>query len=284
MIKSKIKDICVVAVFACLLVLGSMFDFRFSDNIYSENNWFNIFIELIAKMPIYSIGLYACASLFVLSSFKVNRYHRIVLYALYIVGAIVCGALMLEDVVSVFVESKIKYIISAVIGIVFFVFFVIGLKDKKETIEVNKKAYLTILFTIACIVVITFVLKSIMDRTRFVDIILREGTFTNWYKKGAGGDSMPSGHVASIVALFSCLPLLHNTKVIKMQPWLEYLLLSLIALVVAISRISNGSHFLSDVAVGGLIAFVISKAFTWLFYGFSENNNEIKKGSFLDLL
>ena len=72
MIKSKIKDICFVAVFACLLVLGSMFDFRFSDNIYSENNWFNIFIELIAKMPIYSIGLYACASLFVLSSFKVN--------------------------------------------------------------------------------------------------------------------------------------------------------------------------------------------------------------------
>lgn len=284
MLKNKIKDISVFAIFGIMLIVGTFLDFKISDKIYSQNNWLNIFIELIAKMPIYAIGIFACANMFFLALKKENRYLRILFSFIYIAGAIVCGALMLEDVISVFIDSKIKYIISAVVGIAFFIALVVGLKNKEEFAKENKKEFIVILFSIATIVVLTFLIKSIMDRSRFADIILQEGSFTKWFKKGVGGDSMPSGHVASFVALFSCIPLYNKLKKNTLKPWIEYLILMILAIIVALSRISNGSHFMSDVAVAGIMAFVVSKAYTWIFLGFEENKLEITKGSFVDIL
>ena len=283
--KSKIKDLCVILIFIALLILGTKFDFKFSDSIYSGKNWMNFFIACIAKMPAYSVLMYACVTLFVLALKKESKSEKIVMCFVYALGAVISGMLMFEDMAEVFVDGIAKYAIAAVIGIALIAYLYFFLHDQdQEKLQSFKKEYLVVIVSIAIIVIAVFAIKSIMDRTRFADLLERQGKFTEWYQRGTGGDSMPSGHMALAVALFAAVPVFRKMQLFKKFGYLYYPVIALYALSVGISRVSFGMHVLSDVAVAGIVAFVISKAVTWIFLGFKEDNLEIKEGSILNKL
>ena len=281
--KNKIQDIVVFLVFAALLIVGTKYDFRFSDSIHSTN-WFNFFVAAIAKMPACFIAMYACVNLFLMALKKENKAEKYVMLFIYALGAIFIGALMFEDMVEVFIDGILKYVIAAAIGCLIIAYLYYVLKDQTEKQLENKKEFLVIVIALAIIVVLTFAIKSVMDRTRFIDVLARKGSFTKWYEIGTGGDSMPSGHTAMAVALIAAIPYFKKVDAFKGKNFLYYPVIGVYALLVGLSRISFGRHFLSDVAVAGLVAFCVSKAVTWIMLGFNEDKLEIKEGGFLSKL
>ncbi len=282
LLKNKLKDLAVIIIAIVLLILGTKFDFRFSDNIYSDNNWLNFFVAAIAKMPVYYATMYVCVALFVLALAKENKVEKYLMASIYAVGAFVSGMLMFEDVVETFMDGIFKYLIAFAIGALLAGYLFYVLKDKnKETFLSQKKEMLVIVISVALIVIATALLKEVIERTRFEDLLMQQGSFTPWYKKGTGGDSMPSGHTAMVVALFAVIPYLKKIDLFKGKNYLYYPIICVFALCVALSRISMGKHFLSDTAVAMIVAFVISKAVTWCLLGFKEDKLEIKEGSLL---
>ena len=279
--KSKIKDIAVFLVFAALLIVGTKFDFKISDSINS-NNWANYFAAAIAKMPIYFLTIYACVNLFIAALKKEDKVTKILMCFIYTLGALFAGMLMFEDIVEMFDLNKIvKYAIALAVGCVLIVYLYFVLKDQTEAQMANKKEFLVIIISVAAIVVLTFAIKSFMDRTRFVDILQRNGEFTPWYKKGTGGDSMPSGHMAMATALFAAIPYFKKINLFKGHNYLYYPVIFVYAVLVGLSRVSFGMHFVSDVAVAAIVGFCVSKVVTWVLLGFKEDNLEIKEGGFL---
>ena len=286
--KSKIKDLVLVAIFATLLILGTEFDFRFSDSIYSiadGRNWFDFFVAAIAKMPAYFVTMYACVSLFVVSLDKQNIGEKFVTLFIYCLGALISGMLMFEDIAEIFLHGIAKYAVAFAIGLILvgYLFYMLRQRNK-EDILLYKKEYLVLIISIAIIVVLTFAIKEVMERARFIEVIQREGTMTPWYKRGTGGDSMPSGHTAIACALFAAIPFFKKIDLFKGRNYLYYPVIGVFTLCVALSRISMGMHFMSDVAVAGIVAFCVSKAVTWILLGFNEDKLEIKEGSLLSKL
>ncbi len=284
-VRSLIEDVFVVAILGSLLIVAAKFDFRISDTLYLNNNWINYFVAVIAKMPTYFCGLYSSVCLFILAMQKENKVNKYIMMCVYVLGGLVCGALMLEDFVETVVKNDIiKYLVAGIVGlIIFFVLAYFLNKGDKDSILSNKKAYIAILIVLVIVVIISFLLKKIVDRTRFEDLLVKHGSFTNWYEKGVGGDSMPSGHVASSLALIACYPIFSKFKLLENRKWLFDTIVFVFTVCVMLSRISMGKHFLSDVVIGALISYITSKIVLYIMFGFN-NNFEINKGSLLEKL
>ena len=285
LLKSKIPDIAVFAVFAALLILGTKLDFKISDNMYSERNWLNFFVAAIAKLPLYFIAMYACVSLFILALKKQSKPEQIVMAFVYALGACVCGMFAFEDMVEAFIDGIFKYLIALAVGILVsgYLYYVLRNKAEEELLKL-KKEELVLIISVAIIVIITFALKELIDRARFYEFLTRKGTFTQWYQKGSGGESMPSGHVAMSAALFATVPYFKKIDLFKGKNWLYYPIIALYAILVGLSRISFGMHYMSDVAVGALVGYCVSKVVTWIMLGFDEEKVDIKEGSILNKL
>lgn len=285
LLKSKIYDIVALVIFIVLLIVGTKLDYRISSKLYSERNWFNFFVAAIAKMPVYFIAMYACISLFVSALRKQIKTEKIIMAIIYAGGACLCGMFAFEDIIEVFIDGVLKYAIALVVGALAsgYLYYVLRNKPNEDILK-YKKEYLTIILSVGIIVVITFALKSFMDRARYIEIIQRQGDFTEWYQKGTGGDSMPSGHVAMSMALVAILPLVKKADLFKGKDWLYYPIVIVYTFLVGLSRIAFGMHFMSDVAIAALVAMCVSRVVTWCLYGFSEENIEIKEGCFLNKL
>ena len=283
--KSKIQDIVVFVIFVGLLILGTKLDFKISDKMYTEKNWLNFFVAAIAKLPFYFVAMYACVNLFISALRKQNKAEKYIMAFVYCLGALVCGMFAFEDMIEVFIDGIFKYLIAMAVGALVsgYLYYVFRNKAEEEIIR-YKKEFLTIIIAAAIIVVITFALKSFIDRARFYEFLNRHGSFTPWYKKGTGGDSMPSGHVAIAAALFATIPLFKKMDLFKGKDYLYYPVIALYALLVGLSRIAFGMHYMSDVAIGGIVGYCVSKVVTWILFGFAEENTEIKEGSLLSKL
>lgn len=283
--KNKTKDIAVLFVFVAMFILGTFLDFKISDKLYMQNSFINIFVELIVKLPAYFLGVFSCLGLFNLAR-GYNKPKNYILTTIYAFGGVICGALMLEDFVSVFIKDDLlKYAVAALIALIIFILLFKFMPRKREDDIKLKKEYFIVIISLAIVVVATFLLKKIVDRTRF-EVFLAGGgrIFTNWYEKGLGGDSFPSGHMASIVLLFACVPLLKKLEIFKCKDWVLYLTITIIAIATALSRISYAKHYMSDVAFSGIMAFCVSKIVTWIILGFNEDKFEIGEKSILGKL
>ena len=285
LLKSKVYDIAALIIFVALLIVGTKLDFKISDKLYAERNWLNFFVAAIAKIPVYFIAMYACVNLFVSAMRKQTKSEQIIMAGIYVLGACICGMFAFEDIVEVFIDGIFKYLIALVVGALASGYLYYVLRNRpEEEIQKYKKEFLTLIISVGVIVVITFALKSFIDRARFAELLERKGSFTNWYEKGTGGDSMPSGHVAMSMALIASIPLFKKRDIFKGKDWLYYPIILVYTLLVGLSRIAFGMHYLSDVAVGALVALCASRCVTWILFGFSEENIDIKEGAFLNKL
>ena len=285
--KNLIVDASVILVILGLIILGTFKDLAISEKIYIGNEWINFFVAIIAKIPAYAFGFYACVCLFALAKDKEDKAMRIFLMCLYAGGAAICGMLGLEDLVesfiSNFVEKTILYYAVAFVisAAVFYPVYLYISKKGSLILSANKKAYLSVILALGIIVVLSFVLKEFIERTRYEDVLFRLGRYTKWYEKGYGGDSFPSGHTASAMAIIACYPLLKNIKILSDKKWIFDISIFVYVICVALSRIAFGMHYLTDVAFAALIAYVVSKAVYYVMFGFNDNY-EIKQGSLLE--
>lgn len=129
---------------------------------------------------------------------------------------------------------------------------------------VRQRLYYPAAYTLAAaalILVCVSTLKVFWGRIRLRELVAAGSLdgFTPWYRPNffSGSHSFPSGHTA------------HNTLTLMLPIWLSgkgtkyrtplYILCSVFIAFMAVSRLSAGAHYLSDILFGFMIAFVITE-------------------------
>lgn len=142
----------------------------------------------------------------------------------------------------------------AVLALTFLLCHVITPEQKNRVCPYIIK-YLQLFFSV---LIITTLIKVAWGRIRFRDL-QQASQFCVWYLPcHEGGFSFPSGHTSSFACSLLFLLSLPHTKKYGIS---SRIIVWGCILLMMISRIIMGAHFLSDTVVGMLIAFII-----WTFY------------------
>ena len=153
-----------------------------------------------------------------------------------------------------------------------------ALVPKVEMNKLFKYAVFALTFVVVSYLVMT-IMKELWSRMRYRDM-LKEGNFdgfTPWFKLNVGRTnkvegyeytSFPSGHTSSATCIFAIciLPDLYEKLNKK---WIRYSLYGVstaFTVIVAISRLVNTAHFLSDVLIGGAVTYGIFYLLKYLFF------------------
>lgn len=267
--------------FAGLMAVAAFYDLQISQAIGDMNNLFGTFFEVVGEWPSYLV-LPFCAPVFFYNAanFKDRRariFMRIFGLALSWLGYFMW----------IYAGTK-PGRIDAVYGIPGLTMFAVfggfaggafglwvGSLIKPETMKrLLKFALFALVFMVAALIVMQ-IMKMLWGRMRYRDMLSAGTTegFTPWYVVNIGNGeeaykSFPSGHTSSaanifiLAALCDVFPRLNNFRaraVINTGCFIFTVL-------VAVSRIVNCAHFLSDVLAGGYITYLIFVLTRWLFF------------------
>ena len=115
-----------------------------------------------------------------------------------------------------------------------------------STKEYRTMGKIMVLAFIANILIVNLGLKNIFDRTRPYDIIGKTDLLVSKLKDG----SFPSGHSSYAFTYFAIIMALSKSRLLK-------LIIAIIAILIALSRLYLYVHFPSDVIVGSLVGALI---------------------------
>ncbi len=148
----------------------------------------------------------------------------------------------------------------ALIPFCYLAFVLVGLIFNKWDVRKNKRQYLALscylLLTLVITATIVEVLKISTNRMRFCDLGSGYEGYTPFYKAGEGGRSFPSGH-ASMSALSLLLVDLNEMHAIFKNKVGLYTFSLLFTLLVILSRLIMGAHYLTDLLFGVLISLFV---------------------------
>lgn len=277
---TKLKKISLIAITVLLIsltVLGSFRDYEISKALYigeyPSENFFGILFAFIGIIPTFVGWCFLGAGILRLSKNQIEDKRKRRLYiALAILLFVLsffffCNTLTMVNAAAFSVHFAIAYPIGiAVLALAFLAGYKMAERSQNKAL-LNTLIFLSVL-SIICMIII-MVTKGIMERPRFrwvMEFGEADGYKEWWERGGALKDaadvsatsddfaSFPSGHSAySMFALF-LFPALadFSLKLEKYKPLLACLGFVWWALT-ALSRITVGAHFLSDVCIGALI-------------------------------
>jgi len=142
-----------------------------------------------------------------------------------------------------------ELIIIAIMGFIFWCF--------------DKEAGEFIGFSVFISLIMNSVIKVIVKRIRPFDAY--EDLIHNWRDETAGGYSFPSGHTQGASSVFG------SAAVWFKKRWLT-IIATVIIIMVAISRMYLGAHYLTDVIAGGLLGIGIALLVHYLFKKIPNRN------------
>lgn len=306
--KYLIQTCLFLLVFIGLLLVGTFYDLEISNLLasggldtgaYYSTNVFGRFLEYFGSWPIFIFGIFACLVFMhkIYNRANKTKYLAILLVLINVVVAYkglsdtfeyICENHYIEHIYESSLTKIILWGLSILIIMVLIFFY------RKVDIEKNDKLFnfaLVILFTCLFYVFIE-VIKGPMGRMRFraMNLVGDFNYFTNWYEisdakelvfaTGAivpndGFKSFPSGHTfaAGVSYVLICMPYIFKKFDTKKWHIIWYLIPICFTGLVGLSRIVVGAHFLSDVVVGGTIAYIAAELFKYLFIVRKSNKN-----------
>lgn len=276
-----------IALFVALLLVGTFYDLEIAKAVadlkerqYQSQNLFGRFFETIGEMPLYVLGGLCCSIIFSYLSKRKSTAVVIVLkiacvalalFAFYFMFYRLFKYLSIHFGFEEYLGSAVDYISYVLLGAL--TTGILFYYSKNNSVDfLNKILPLTFiaLATALTSVILSQGIKLIFNRYRFctLNAIDRFDLYSKWLPlkgklpitelmSGAGvqsdgAKSFPSGHVASgsLVILITALPALFdklNTKkariIINASVWAYIVLLM-------ISRMVMGKHYLTDVLIG----------------------------------
>ena len=287
-------------VFVSLLLVGTFFDLEISkllassglsEGNYYSTNVFGRFFEYIGSWPIFLFGALACLIfMHKLYNGETKFKYLAVVFILVLVVVFYKGY---SDTVKYICENHniretiydksltkvILWIISILTSGVLVYFY------RNVDLEKNNKLFnfgLVILCSALFYLSIELI-KSPVGRMRFraMNLINDFSYFTPWYEISGARDlllgnspvpkdgfkSFPSGHTfsAGISYVLICLPYLYDRFNNRKWTIIWYVIPICFTGLVGLSRIVAGAHYLSDVLVGGTIAYVAVEVFKYIF-------------------
>ena len=238
------------------LLIGSFYDIQINKLFYSRGNLYPETLKFLGEFPMIIIMTTSSLIYLKYSNFKINRLAYILMLLFFICFPIVSAygipRYFNSEKILLSILIYIFYISSSLILLKF-----IKVEDKTKLIKFALFAAISI-FTI--FIIFEF-MKNIWGRHRFFDMYQKGNfsTFTNWWilnGKPANDlfKSFPSGHTS---AAASSLVLIYIPEIFNINKKLSKFLITfpiLWSVLVGISRIFDGAHFLTDISMGYIIA------------------------------
>lgn len=240
------------------MIAGTLFDFKINNLLFVSRNVFGEIFEVIGKVPGYLILGISGIILFY-SRRKDVKWMDILsgvgYGAISYLGFFMTFYSMMENLsLSVWLSC------SVILGAVSFVLMLLLFRkvDCKKLAALALTAAITVILTVIAVAI----LKKIWGRIRYIDILKLDNValYTPWYSidPSRGGASFPSGHV-SLASCIVLLPLLSEIYPrLQKKKYVLQLIAGMVVVIVAVSRMTFGMHFLTDVTVAFAIPFYLS--------------------------
>lgn len=277
----KTALIAALVLIACM-VAGSFFDFQISKALYpGHEGSVGQFFAAFGELPMFMLISGAGALLFTVRTRLRSDWNLLFILAAVIlcVGAIAYGAHEAHDNVS-----AMPLWVAVLVTAFFCVLTMFGLLILSR--GCSARTVLRFLCTVVFVCVVTTLLVNLIKipwgraRMRLIAATGNESFFTPWWKIGTdlkerlvadGIDShefrsFPSGHTACAACAMLALLLPTLSRRWRGKERLCVLIGAAWTLVVAVSRIFMGAHFLTDVAAAALIFLAVSALGIYLFY------------------
>lgn len=267
--------------FAGLMAVAAFYDLQLSQAIGDMSNLFGTFFEVVGEAPSYLV-LPFCAPIFFYNAknFSDKRF-RIFMrvfglalswlgYFMWIYAGTKPGRI---DAVYGIPGLAMFAVFGGFVGGAFGLW--VGSLIKPEIMtRLLKFAVFSLVFMVSALVVMQ-ALKMLWGRMRFRDMLAVDSFegFTPWYVVNIGGTeeaykSFPSGHTSSAANIFilaAACDVFPKLRSFKARAIINSFCTIFVA-VVAISRIVNCAHFLSDVLVGGYGTYLIFVLVRFIFF------------------
>lgn len=259
-----------------LVIIGSPLDYKITASIANPGNVYGLIIAIIGELPFYALIGVSGILFYISLKDTPNKYWGLFIAIVFSIGAgAVYGYGTIHDYISNLVVAIIVGIL-VVMAIDFGLYFLVRKADK----QVAKRDAWIFLLSCAFVFVAVFILKKLISRPRYALLLAEpiDGDYSyyycSWWDILRGSrikdiftdqypssyfESAPSGHSAFAATAMVCVcffPEL-NSKLAK-RPYWFHIAGAIFVILVCAGRLSDGSHFLTDVGFACLIAYLIS--------------------------
>ena len=285
-IKSWLPLVLGVLIFGAIATVCAFYDLKINIALYNPASFFGQFFAKLGELPSYLAAPVAGVILFNCKwSGKLAKYQKLMnLLSLFLIvaGWYVCiGKWIWGNFIREDLDYAIVYkILATAVASAVTVLIVKSVPQEKMQKLMLFALFLLLIFAISNVIV--QIMKIIWARQRFRTFVYYEEAtgvwntdgFTPWYLPMAFSDrsetyeeiyklldedafkSFPSGHTVAAGASFALIILPDMFSSLKKKKWIFWTVPAVYTVLVALSRIIVGAHYLSDVLFGGTIAFL----------------------------
>ena len=267
----------VSAILIALTIFGSVFDLEIANAIYigqtPSENLFGIIVSYIGIIPTFVGWSFLGACILCLSKKQVEnpakrRWLTVLAILLFVISFFYfCTTLYVSNLNAFKVHFAVAYPLGSAILFVA-AYFGYKLSQKSEDSELLKKTLFLVAISLVTLLIISAT-KELMCRPRFRFVLAADNIeyFKNWWQSGReiktslgmGIESdefasLPSGHSAySMFAIFMFPALSEYIREIKKFKIYLFGLGFAWWVITALSRLTLGAHYLTDVTIAGLV-------------------------------
>ena len=267
----------VSAILIALTIFGSVFDLEIANAIYigqtPSENLFGIIVSYIGIIPTFVGWSFLGASILCLSKKQVEnpakrRWLTVLALLLFVISFFYfCTTLYVSNLNAFEVHFAVAYPVGSAILFVA-AYFGYKLSQKSEDSELLKKTLFLVAISLVTLLIISAT-KEFMCRPRFRFVLAADNVeyFKNWWQSGReiktslgmGIESdefasLPSGHSAySMFAIFMFPALSEYIRGVKKFKIYLFGLGFAWWVITALSRLTLGAHYLTDVTIAGLV-------------------------------
>lgn len=229
----------------CALLIGAFYDYQITDVLYQKENIIAMLFEWLGPLFVQMVAVVTMCML-----------HRYLEHRAYLLLAWIISIYMLQDLVHYFVHVSLIVLGLCALAGLLLVVLVWKIMQQIPMAIIKKRLNFFVFFTcvLATSILITFLIKNAWGRIRYRDMS-DIASFCVWYKPCGlyGNHSFPSGHTTAFTAILCFLQWKDHPK--QVVPWSRYFIITALIILMPITRMMMGAHFLSDTAMGFLITY-----------------------------
>jgi len=271
---NKKEKLILVVIYLVSIVLFTKYDLIFTKLVYHQNSGFGKFFWMFGELP----GIFAgvvCLAILTTSYTKSDElkrdYNRIIFGLLtFIMGFVISVQLIKYLKLEFFPYIFIGFIISMIL-----IVWANQLSDTKKK-QIRIYAFIGIL-TVVLGILIPNIIKLVWARPRYRIMVENDQLFRYWFDRvGFTLDddwkSFPSGHsaAAATTLIYTFLPQLFDKLKGKERSIL--LVCTVWIIVVMVSRVVMGDHFMTDTLFGSGITIIVFSSLKSLFLNHKKGN------------
>lgn len=237
------------------LVIGACYDYQITDFFHQNKNIIAIAFERFGPLFVQIIAMITMGLL-----------HRIYDRKLYWIPAWMICFYMIQDFMHYWIDPTTIRILCYMVVAVGLVMMMNTIIQRIPIQLIHKRITFFVFFTCVLLsaMLITFLIKNAWGRIRYRDMTDMT-QFCVWYRPCGlfGNQSFPSGHTTAFTTILCFLKWKDDPK--QNVPLLRYIIITIFIILMPITRMMMGAHFLSDTAMGFIVTYTMYLLFRQAF-------------------